>query len=177
MSNKDPNKAQKAQNVISPTRAEDFAGWYQEVVKQAEIAEMAHVRGCMVIRPWGYAIWTRLRDKLAYEIESRGHENIYFPLFIPLSYLQKEADHVEGFAKEMAVVTHHRLEHKDGVLVPAAPLEEPVVVRPTSEAIIGFELDQRGSCELPDKYTALASSVPHFKPVNIPQKHSAQATN
>ena len=137
MSNKDPNKAQKAQNVISPTRAEDFAGWYQEVVKQAEIDEMAHVRGCMVIRPWGYAIWTRLRDKLAYEIESRGHENIYFPLFIPLSYLQKEADHVEGFAKEMAVVTHHRLEQKDGVLVPAAPLEEPVVVRPTSEAIIG----------------------------------------
>jgi prolyl-tRNA synthetase len=161
MSNKAPDKAQKAQNAISPTRAEDFAGWYQEVVKQAEIAEMAHVRGCMVIRPWGYAIWTRLRDKLAYEIESRGHENVYFPLFIPLSYLQKEADHVEGFAKEMAVVTHHRLEQKDGVLVPAAPLEEPVVVRPTSEAIIGESMAKwvQSHRDLPMKLNQWANVV------------------
>ena len=129
-------------SAISPTRQEDFPGWYQEVIKAADLAEMAHVRGCMVIKPWGYGIWERIRDLLDKEIKARGHENAYFPLFIPLSYIQKEADHVEGFAKEMAVVTHHRLEQRDGHLVPGGELEEPIVVRPTSEAIIGASMSQ-----------------------------------
>ncbi len=129
-------------NAISPTRANDFPGWYQEVVKSAELAEMAHVRGCMVIKPWGYGLWERIRDLLDVEIKSRGHENAYFPMFIPLSYIQQEAQHVEGFAKEMAVVTHHRLEQRDGALVPGGKLDEPIVVRPTSEAIIGASMSQ-----------------------------------
>jgi hypothetical protein len=127
----------KAATAISPTRAEDFAGWYQEVVREAELATMAHVRGCMVIRPWGYRMWELMQAELDLQIRARRHANVYFPLFIPVSYLQAEAEHVEGFAKEMAVVTHHRLESVDGVLTPAGPLEEPVVVRPTSETIFG----------------------------------------
>lgn len=122
---------------ITPTREADFPGWYQEVVRAAELASMSHVRGCMVIKPWGYGIWERMQWELDRRIRSRGVENAYFPIFLPLSYLQKEAEHAEGFAKEMAVVTHHRLEKQDGKLVPAAPLEEPLVVRPTSETIIG----------------------------------------
>jgi prolyl-tRNA synthetase len=127
----------KAATAISPTRAEDFPGWYQEVVRAAELATMAHVRGCMVIRPWGYRMWELMQAELDLQIRARRHANVYFPLFIPVSYLQAEATHVEGFAKEMAVVTHHRLESVDGVLTPAGPLEEPVVVRPTSETIFG----------------------------------------
>ncbi len=95
------------------------------------------MRGCMVIKPWGYALWERMQSVLDGMIKATGHRNAYFPLFIPLSYLEKEAAHVEGFAKECAVVTHHRLESKDGKLVPAGPLSEPLVVRPTSETIIG----------------------------------------
>src|SRR5215475_6236825 len=129
-----------AKSAISPTRSEDFAAWYQSVVQEAELAEMAHVRGCMVIKPWGFGIWERLRDQLDDEIRARGHENVYFPIFIPLSYLEAEASHVEGFAKEMAVVTHHRLEAHDGKLVPAAELSEPIIVRPTSETIIGASM-------------------------------------
>lgn len=98
---------------------------------------MAHVRGCMVIKPWGYGIWEKIQNILGDMIKNTGAENAYFPLFIPLSYIQKEAAHVDGFAKEMAVVTHHRLEKKDGQLVAAAELPEPVIVRPTSETIIG----------------------------------------
>ncbi|MCX7621350.1 MAG: proline--tRNA ligase [Acidimicrobiales bacterium] len=126
-----------AKTAIQPTRDEDFPTWYQAVVQQGELAEMAHVRGCMVIKPWGYGIWELLRDQMDRRIRETGHENAYFPLFVPLSYIRKEAAHVEGFAKEMAVVTHHRLEMRDGELVPAGELEEPVVVRPTSETIIG----------------------------------------
>src|SRR5205085_10090420 len=129
-----------AKTAITPTRAEDFAAWYQALVQEADLAEMAHVRGCMVIKPWGFGIWERLRNTLDDEIRARGHENAYFPLFIPLSYLEKEAAHVEGFAKECAVVTHHRLEvGADGKMrpAPAAQLTEPLVVRPTSETIIG----------------------------------------
>ncbi|WP_086828714.1 proline--tRNA ligase [Allokutzneria sp. NRRL B-24872] len=122
---------------ISPRRGENFPSWYQEVVRAADLASMSHVRGCMVIRPWGYGVWELMQRELDRMIKERGHDNVYFPLFIPLSYIQKEAEHVEGFAKEMAVVTHHRLEKRDGKLVPAAPLEEPLVVRPTSETIIG----------------------------------------
>src|SRR5918997_4358844 len=108
---------------ISPTRAEDFPQWFQSVVRDAEVAELDHVRGCMVIRPWGYGIWELMRDALDEAIKASGSVNAYFPLFIPLSYFEEEAKHVEGFAKEMAVVTHHRLEQDpDGSLRPAAEL-------------------------------------------------------
>jgi prolyl-tRNA synthetase len=123
---------------ISPTRAEDFPQWFQSVVRDAEVAELDHVRGCMVIRPWGYGIWELMQRAMDDAIKATGAENAYFPLFIPLNYIAEEAEHVEGFAKEMAVVTHHRLEKDaDGELKPAAELSEPLVVRPTSETIIG----------------------------------------
>nr|WP_295669640.1 aminoacyl--tRNA ligase-related protein [Sphingomonas sp.] len=122
------------------TREADFAAWYQSVISEADLAEESGVRGCMVIRPWGYGIWERIQRLLDDRIKATGHENCYFPLFIPLSYFEKEAEHVEGFAKEMAVVTHHRLiSNGKGGLVPdpSAKLEEPLVVRPTSETVIG----------------------------------------
>jgi prolyl-tRNA synthetase len=123
---------------IVPTRAENYAEWYQQVVRAADLAETSPVRGCMVIKPWGYAIWENMQQTLDRMFKRTGHKNAYFPLFIPLSFLEKEAEHVEGFAKECAVVTHHRLEAgRDGKLVPAGELEEPLVVRPTSETIIG----------------------------------------
>ncbi|MEI7962501.1 MAG: proline--tRNA ligase [Verrucomicrobiota bacterium] len=125
------------ESAISPRREEDFPEWYQQVVRSAEMAENSEVRGCMVIRPWGYALWERMQGALDAMFKATGNRNAYFPLFIPLGHLQKEADHVEGFAKECAVVTHHRLELKDGKLVPAGELTEPLVVRPTSETIIG----------------------------------------
>jgi prolyl-tRNA synthetase len=128
----------KAKTGISPTRAEDFPQWFQSVVRDAEVAELDHVRGAMVIRPWGYGIWELMQRALDDAIKATGAVNAYFPLFIPLSYFEEEAKHVEGFAKEMAVVTHHRLEEgEDGKLHPAAELPEPLVVRPTSETIIG----------------------------------------
>ena len=123
---------------ISPRREEDFPEWYQQVVRAADLAENSEVRGCMVIKPWGYALWERMQAVLDGMFKATGHKNAYFPLFIPLSHLQKEADHVEGFATECAVVTHHRLEKTaEGRLVPASPLNEPLIVRPTSETIIG----------------------------------------
>ena len=126
-------------HALSVTREQDFAAWYQAVIAEADMAEDSGVRGCMVIRPWGYGIWERMQKLLDADIKATGHENCYFPLFIPLSYFEKEAEHVDGFAKEMAVVTHHRLIQQDGRLVPdpAAKLEEPLVVRPTSETVIG----------------------------------------
>lgn len=123
---------------IEPTREKNYPEWYQAVIQAADLAENAPVRGCMVIKPWGYGIWEQMQRQLNDRILEMGHENAYFPLFIPLSFLEKEATHVEGFAKECAVVTHHRLELKEGKLVPAAPLEEPLIVRPTSETIIGY---------------------------------------
>ncbi len=130
--------AKAAKNAISPTRAEDYPEWYQQVVRAADLAENSSVRGCMVIKPWGYALWENIQKVLDRMFKETGHQNAYFPLFIPLSYLEKEAAHVEGFAKECAVVTHHRLEAgPDGKLVPTGKLEEPLVVRPTSETIIG----------------------------------------
>ncbi len=123
---------------ISPTRREDYPEWYQQVIKGADLAENSPVRGCMVIKPWGYALWERMQQVLDRMFKETGHQNAYFPLFIPMSYLEKEAEHVEGFAKECAVVTHHRLEPDgNGGLRPAGPLEEPLIVRPTSETIIG----------------------------------------
>lgn len=127
----------REKTAITPTREEDFPEWYQQVIKGADMAENSPVRGCMVIKPWGYGIWENIRNQLDAQIKATGHENAYFPLFIPLSYLEKEAKHVEGFAKECAVVTHHRLELKDGKLIPTGELEEPLIVRPTSETIIG----------------------------------------
>jgi len=127
----------KNQTAITPTRSEDFPEWYQQVIRAADLAENSEVRGCMVIKPWGYAIWENMQAALDKMFKATGHRNAYFPLFIPLSYLEKEAAHVEGFAKECAVVTHHRLEMRDGKLVPAGELAEPLVVRPTSETIIG----------------------------------------
>jgi prolyl-tRNA synthetase len=127
----------KQMTAISPRREDDYPEWYQQVVKAADLAENSAVRGCMVIKPWGYGIWENLQRQLDKRIKETGHSNAYFPLFIPLSYLEKEAAHVEGFAKECAVVTHHRLEARDGKLIPTGELEEPLVVRPTSETIIG----------------------------------------
>jgi len=134
-----PDKNTKApQTAITPTRAADYPEWYQQVVKAADLAEVSPVRGCMVIKPWGYAIWENIQRVLDGMFKATGHVNAYFPLFIPKSFLEKEAEHVEGFAKECAVVTHHRLEAgPNGGLVPAGELEEPLVVRPTSETIIG----------------------------------------
>jgi prolyl-tRNA synthetase len=127
-----------AKSAISPTRSEDYPEWYQQVIKAADLAENSPVRGCMVIKPWGYALWENMQRVLDRMFKETGHQNAYFPLFIPLSYLEREAQHVEGFAKECAVVTHHRLEPDPaGGLRPAAPLEEPLIVRPTSETIIG----------------------------------------
>lgn len=125
------------QNAISPRRGEDYPEWYQQVIRSADLAENSPVRGCMVIKPWGYGIWERIQRELDNRIKATGHENAYFPLLIPLSFLEREAEHVEGFAKECAVVTHHRLEEKEGKLIPAGPLDEPFVIRPTSETIIG----------------------------------------
>jgi prolyl-tRNA synthetase len=123
---------------ITPRRDEDFPEWYQQVIRGAELAEPSDVRGCMVIRPWGYGIWENMQRQLDAMFRATGHRNAYFPLFIPLSYFAKEAEHVEGFAKECAVVTHSRLEaDTEGKLRPASPLTEPLVVRPTSETIIG----------------------------------------
>jgi prolyl-tRNA synthetase len=128
----------KRKTAITPTRAENYAEWYQQVVTGADLAESSPVRGCMIIRPWGYTLWENMQRALDDMFKATGHQNAYFPLFIPLSFLQKEAAHVEGFAKECAVVTHHRLEvGPEGRLVPTGELEEPLIVRPTSETIIG----------------------------------------
>ncbi len=128
---------QKPQTAITPTRADDYPEWYLQVVGAADLAESSPVRGCMVIKPWGYALWENVQRVLDGMFKDTGHVNAYFPLFIPVRFLEKEAAHVEGFAKECAVVTHHRLEARDGKLVPTGELEEPLVVRPTSETIIG----------------------------------------
>jgi len=135
MSNTAQGKRQKT--AIRFTREADFPQWYQEVIKEADMAENSGVRGCMVIKPWGYGIWENLQARLDKRIKETGHENCYFPLFIPLELIEKEAAHVEGFAKEMAVVTHHRLVVEDGKLTPAGKLESPLVIRPTSETMIG----------------------------------------
>ena len=130
--------AKPPKHAIQPTRSDDYPEWYQQVIRAADLAEISPVRGCMVIKPWGYSIWENMQQALDRMFKDTGHVNAYFPLFIPMSYLEKEAAHVEGFAKECAVVTHHRLEPDgQGGLRPAGPLEEPLIVRPTSETIIG----------------------------------------
>lgn len=128
---------------ISPTRDEDFPEWYQSVIKAADMAENSAVRGCMVIKPNGYGIWERIQRELDDRIKLEGVENAYFPLLIPLSYIAREAEHIDGFAKECAVVTHHRLEDDGkGGLKPAGELTEPFVIRPTSETIIGESMSK-----------------------------------
>jgi len=121
-------------------RSEDYSKWYNELVGKADLAENSGVRGCMVIKPYGYAIWEKMQAALDHMFKETGHENAYFPLFIPKSYFSKEASHVDGFAKECAVVTHYRLKNAEdgsGVIVdPDAKLEEELIVRPTSETII-----------------------------------------
>lgn len=123
-----------------PKRSEDYSLWYNELVKRADLAENSPVRGCMVIKPYGYSIWEKMQAQLDKMFKETGHSNAYFPLFIPKSYLSKEASHVEGFAKECAVVTHYRLKNsEDGksvVVDPEAKLEEELIVRPTSETVI-----------------------------------------
>ena len=139
------NQSAKIKTAITPTREENFPEWYQSVVKAADMAENAPVRGCMVIKPYGYALWENIQRALDDMIKEAGVQNAYFPLLIPLSFISREADHVEGFAKECAVVTHHRLEKgADGRLIPApaAKLEEPFVIRPTSETIIGDSMSR-----------------------------------
>ena len=123
-----------------PSRADDFPQWYNEIVNKADLAENSSVRGCMVIKPYGYSIWEKMQAALDKMFKDTGHVNAYFPLFIPKSFLSKEADHVDGFAKECAVVTHYRLKNSEdgkGVVVDEkAKLEEELIVRPTSETII-----------------------------------------
>jgi len=132
--------APKAKTAITPTRDENFPEWYQNVIKAADMSENSPVRGCMVIKPYGYALWENIQRALDDKIKEEGVQNAYFPLLIPLSFISREAEHIDGFAKECAVVTHHRLEKgPNGGLIPApdSALEEPFVIRPTSETIIG----------------------------------------
>jgi prolyl-tRNA synthetase len=129
-----------AKSKALPTREENYSEWYVRLVREAGLAEHSDVKGCMIIKPWGYAIWEKMQRALDDKFKETGHQNAYFPLFIPKSYLSKEADHVEGFAKECAVVTHHRLmnspDGKGVVVDPDAKLEEELIIRPTSETII-----------------------------------------
>src|SRR5437773_2743619 len=124
---------------ITP-RINDYSQWYNDLVLKSGLADYSSVRGCMVIKPYGYALWEKMRDALDTMFKETGHSNAYFPLFIPKSFLSKEASHIEGFAKECAVVTHYRLindPHGKGVIVdPDAKLEEELIIRPTSETII-----------------------------------------
>ena len=123
------------------SRAEDYSKWYNELVVKADLAENSGVRGCMVIKPYGYAIWEKMRDEMDKKFKETGHENAYFPIFIPKSYFEAEEQNAEGFARECAVVTHYRLKAdpnnpKKLIVDPEAKLEEELIVRPTSEAII-----------------------------------------
>ena len=124
---------------ITP-RSEDYSKWYNDLIRVAGLAETSPVRGCMVIKPWGMSLWDRVRTELDAKIQEHGAENAYFPLLIPKSFLSKEAEHVDGFAKECAVVTHHRLTAGEGGLIadPEAELEDPLIIRPTSETMIWY---------------------------------------
>jgi prolyl-tRNA synthetase len=134
------NYGRMAKNI--KTRAEDYAQWYLDVIKAAQLADYSPVKGCMVIRPEGYAVWEAIQRDLDRRFKETGHINAYFPLLIPQSFLAKEAEHVEGFAMECAVVTHSKLEKGEKGLQPGGKLEEPLVVRPTSETMIGYMYSQ-----------------------------------
>lgn len=158
-SSKDSQKA----NVLGVTRMEDYSKWYLEVIKEADLADNSPVRGCMVIKPWGYGIWENIQKKLNEKFQALGIENAYFPIFIPLSFFTKESNHVAGFAKECAVVTHYRLENNNGQigLDPDALLGEPLIVRPTSETIIGYSFQKwiRSYKDLPLRINQWANVV------------------
>lgn len=129
-----------SKTAITPTREENFPEWYQNVIKAADMAENAPVRGCMIIKPYGFSVWENIQRHFDKMIKAEEVQNAYFPLLIPMSYIAKEADHIDGFAKECAIVTHHRLAKNDkGELGPdpASVLTEPLIIRPTSETIIG----------------------------------------
>jgi WHEP-TRS domain len=121
-------------------RAVDYSKWYNDIIRVTGLAETSPVRGCMVIKPWGMSLWDKVRTELDEKIKEHGAENAYFPLLIPKSFLSKEAEHVDGFAKECAVVTHHRLTAGEGGLIadPEAELEDPLIIRPTSETMIWY---------------------------------------
>ncbi|WP_304179979.1 aminoacyl--tRNA ligase-related protein [Phenylobacterium aquaticum] len=140
-----------------------FPDWYQAIVREADMAELSPVRGSMIIKPWGYGVWERIQQTMDRRIKAMGVDNCYFPLFIPLGFFAKEAQHVEGFAKEMAVVTHHRLKLIDGKLQPDpdAKLDEPLIVRPTSETIIGDAFSRwiKSHRDLPMKINQWANVV------------------
>ncbi len=129
--------SKKQRTAVTPTRDEDFPEWYQQVIKAADMAENSPVRGCMIIKPYGFALWENMQRIFDGMIKDAGVQNAYFPLLIPLNFMSREAEHVDGFAKECAVVTHHRLEVGEYGLIPAGKLEEPYIIRPTSETIIG----------------------------------------
>ena len=124
------------------SRLTNFSEWYIDVIKGADLAENSSVRGCMVIKPYGYAIWERIQKLLDDKFKELGHTNVYFPMFIPITLFEKEAEHVDGFAKEIAIITHHRLSHNDGHMKPDGELETPLAVRPTSELIIGESMSR-----------------------------------
>lgn len=137
-SKRESEMAANIKTAITPTRTENYPEWYQQVIKAADLAEVSPVRGCMIIKPWGFAIWENIQSVLNEAFKATGHKNVYFPLLIPMSFMQKEAEHIAGFAKECAVVTHSRLvKDEEGQLVPGGLLEEPYIIRPTSETIIG----------------------------------------
>ena len=132
--------AEGAESLVITPRSVDYSAWYNDVISASDMVDQSPVRGCMVIKPWGMGVWDLLRAELDERIRDSGTQNAYFPLFIPKSFLAKEAEHVDGFAKECAVVTHHRLcvspDGKDLIPDPDAKLEEPLIVRPTSETVI-----------------------------------------
>src|SRR5882762_6442475 len=125
---------------VITSKEKDYSKWYNDIVVEADLADHSAVRGCMVIKPHGYAIWEKMQQALDKMFKDTGHTNAYFPLFVPKSFLAKEASHVEGFAKECAIVTHYRLKNAEdgsGIIVdPEAKLEEELIVRPTSETVI-----------------------------------------
>lgn len=141
---KQQQQQKKPRTAIVPTREDDFPEWYQQVIKSADMAENSPVRGCMIIKPYGYALWENLQRSFDDIIKDLDVQNAYFPLLIPLEFMSREAEHVDGFAKECAVVTHHRLEKGENGLQPAesAKLEEPYIIRPTSETIIGDSMSR-----------------------------------
>ena len=136
-----PN-VEEAESIVITPRAADYSAWYSDVIYAADMVDQSPVRGCMVIKPWGMGVWDQLRSALDEKIRETDTQNAYFPLLIPKSFLAKEAEHVDGFAKECAVVTHHRLcsspDGKDLIPDPEAQLEEPLIIRPTSETVIWY---------------------------------------
>ena len=137
---KQQNKGEDEESDFITARAEDYSKWYNDIIRVCGLAESSPVRGCMVIKPWGMSLWDNVRTTLDAKIQEHGAENAYFPLLIPKSFLSKEAEHVDGFAKECAVVTHHRLTAGEGGLIadPEAELEDPLIIRPTSETMIWY---------------------------------------